>query len=227
MDTKVQRKMENGKLKMENWKWKMKNEKLSEQREQSQACLGYAESRRYRWKLWGIVFILRPYNVAIAGGEGIKSDDRAWCRRHCEDLFERSESRSKMRGIVILSDPERATISLLVLPLCRYREKNRKNLIPGLIRDLLRGNTDEIPARWPQWEEQREHSQACLGYAESRRYRWKQWGIRSHLWSVAPMGLIYWGIFPHGGWHPRLYSDALRADQVRNEGGLIIAEGNG
>ena len=49
-----------------------------------------------------------------------------------------ASSAAKMLGIVILSDPERATSSLLVLPLCRYREKNRKNLIPGLTRDLLR-----------------------------------------------------------------------------------------
>ena len=34
--------------------------------------------------------------------------------RRCEDLFERSESRSTMLGDVILSDSERATSSLFV-----------------------------------------------------------------------------------------------------------------
>ena len=52
--------------------------------------------------------------------------------RRCEDLFERSESRSTMRGIVILSDSERATWSLLVASLCRNREKNL-NVIVNVI----------------------------------------------------------------------------------------------
>ena len=51
--------------------------------------------------------------------------------RRCEDLFERSESRSTMRGIVILSDSERATSSLFGCFLSVGTErKNVKEIIP-------------------------------------------------------------------------------------------------
>ena len=70
--------------------------------------------------------------------------------RRCEDLFERSESRSTMLGDVILTDSERATSSLFVCFLSVGTErKNVKRLLSEQIPDQVRDEGIKSAMRSP------------------------------------------------------------------------------